>query len=225
MSAQPQTDSRKRLIRLIHVAKRDTGLDDASYRDLLERETGKRSAKDMSVSQLDQVLKAMKANGFKVRKPVSASTNAKVREFPRKPKSEARDGQKALITALWIDLWQLGAVRDRTDKALDAFIKRQTSIEHLQWLGPHQAHAVIEALKDWCAREGFEVPQNQQRTGVETGLVPAQELALAIYRKLEQRGVDVDAYTDQIFRRRELSKGEVEDLVSDLGSRLRADMR
>lgn len=222
---QAQTDSRKRLIRLIHVAKRDMGMDEDSYRGLLERETGKRSAADMSVSQLDQVLKAMKANGFKVRKPVSASTNAKVREFPRKPKAEVREGQKAMITALWIDLWQLGAVRDRTDKALDAFIKRQTGIEHLRWLGPHEAHRVIEALKDWCAREGFDVPQNPQRTGVETGLMPMQELAFAIYRKLEGRGVDVDAYTDQVFRRRELSKGELADLVSDLGGLLRADMR
>jgi phage gp16-like protein len=47
-SAHPATNG---MIATIHVLKAQLGLDDDNYRGLLERETGKRSSKELSVLQ------------------------------------------------------------------------------------------------------------------------------------------------------------------------------
>ncbi|XLM22170.1 regulatory protein GemA, partial [Chromobacterium piscinae] len=61
------TQDRQRLIRLIHVAKRELALDDDSYRAILQRIGRQASAADLSVPELNQVLEYLKRNGFKVR--------------------------------------------------------------------------------------------------------------------------------------------------------------
>ncbi len=43
----------------IHVLKRNANLDDDTYRDLLERETGKRSCKGMAQAEQLQVISAL----------------------------------------------------------------------------------------------------------------------------------------------------------------------
>lgn len=179
MGAAP--DYRKRLIQLIHVAKNERGLDDETYRGLLTRETGKDSCSKMNGTELDRVLGALKREGFRVtraRKPVE-------RVIGKKSPAPVREGQKALITALWISLWQLGAVKDNRDSAIDGFVKRQTGVEHLQWLGPQQGHRVIEALKAWCAREGFEVPEVES----DGGLAAKRALCRALGGKLDRLGL------------------------------------
>lgn len=133
----------------IHVAKRDLGLDDDTYRDLLQRETGKRSAKGMSLAELDRVLSVMRRSGFK-----NASKGGRTRPLSGPYAKKAQ--------ALWIALWNLGAVDDRRDSALLAFICRQTGIERTEWvLDARDGKAVIEALKDWCRREGVDFPKSQ----------------------------------------------------------------
>jgi len=170
---QPQIDRRKQMIRLIHVAKRDRALADDVYRGILERMTGKSSCAGMTESELDKVLKALKASGFRVKRaPAKKPRHAGA--------GKPRDGQAALITALWIDLWQLGAIADKSDVALDAFVKRQSGIDKLAWLPPRKAHSVIEALKSWCARYGFALPQDLN----DDGLTAKRELCRAIYRRL-----------------------------------------
>lgn len=58
--------NKPQLIKLIHIAKRDLRLDDETYRQLLTTTTGKTSTRDMTVPQLDNVLKAMKNEGLKL---------------------------------------------------------------------------------------------------------------------------------------------------------------
>lgn len=59
-----------------------------------------------------------------------------------------------ICRALWISGWYLGVVRDRTDGALIAFVRRQAGLDHLNWLrDPADASRVIEALKKWLVRE------------------------------------------------------------------------
>jgi len=183
MGAAP--DYRNRLIKLIHIAKKQSGMDDATYRGFLERETGKDSCSLMNTTELDKVLGALKRDGFKVkRKPVAVDTKSRGQTAQHRP----REGQKALATALWISLWQLGAVKDNRDSALDAFVKRQTGIAHLIWLSPQKARQVIEALKDWCEREGFIVPPYDEAEHP-AGIRAKRELVRAIGRKLEARGL------------------------------------
>lgn len=58
------------------------------------------------------------------------------------------------IRALWWSLYWIGAVERPDDDALNMFIKRQTYIQHINFLDHRKAPAVIEALKSWLEREG-----------------------------------------------------------------------
>jgi phage gp16-like protein len=123
-------------LRAIHGARRRIGLDEDTYRDVLERVTGKRSLRAMNEAERRAVLNELNGD---------------------------RPGATALLTgpyakkcqALWIAGWNLGVFRDRTDAAMLTFIKRQTGIENMAWLrDAGDAKKVIEALKSWIAREG-----------------------------------------------------------------------
>lgn len=210
MSAKP--DRRNALIRLIHVAKRDRGLDEEIYRDILKRATGKTSCTDMSEPELDKALRAFKARGFAVKHSQPAPK-------PSRRPHRLREGQRALITALWIDLWQLGAVRDNSDAAMDSFVERQTGVAHAQWLSPAKANQVIEALKGWCEREGFVIPQAQP--GGDAGLEAKRALCIAIYQKLRMAGAPVAEFDEDIHYVHTLRGDDAERFADRMGLLLR----
>lgn len=144
-------------IAAIHVAKKQLGLDEDTYRAVLKRVTGKDSLKLMSGSEQMKVVEHFRQQGFK-------------------PASSA--GRKALagplakkLQALWIGAWNLGLVKNRDDAALLAFVKRQTGIDHTRFL-THAADAAkaVEALKAWMARDG----------GVDWAVTPAMSDALKL---------------------------------------------
>jgi len=134
-------DRRARLIRLIHVAKGQLKLDDETYRALLEREGGQRSTTRMGVAQLETVLARMRTAGFKVKTPKKAGS-----------KRISWDMQSRKIRALWMDLHARGIVRSADEASLQAFVKRMTRKDSLEWLSDADAAVVIEQLKKWGAR-------------------------------------------------------------------------
>jgi len=150
-----RTDTRQSLVRLIHVAKRDLALDDDTYRAMLVAATGKDSSKDLSVPQLERVLAHMKKSGFTV-KHKAPTKNARSSRHPPGTLSRplAQDAQSTKIRALWLSLHEAGTVRDPSEAALAAYVKRITGIDALQWLSTDQASRVIETLKKWQARTG-----------------------------------------------------------------------
>jgi len=128
-------------IAAIHVARKQLGLDEDTYRAALVQVTGISSAGDMTEAQRQRVLEHFREKGFK-----GPSTGR------RKP-LEGRFAAK--LQALWIAGWNLGLVRDRDDRALVAFVRRQTGIDHVRFLRHGQdAIKAIEALKGWLARAG-----------------------------------------------------------------------
>lgn len=131
-------DRRAKLLKAIHASKRKIGLDDDTYRDLLERVTGLRSSKNLSVREMGRVLDAM--HGRAAPEPVAVSA--------------AGEGgpMGAKIRALWLTLWNLGVTRDNSDKALMTFVRRQTGRDAIRFLTAPQASQVIEALNAWAAR-------------------------------------------------------------------------
>ena len=58
------------------------------------------------------------------------------------------------IYALWSELRALGAVQSTDKTALDAFVKKYTGIDSVQWLLPDQQQKIIEILKQWIKRIG-----------------------------------------------------------------------
>ncbi|WOF75334.1 regulatory protein GemA [Parvibaculaceae bacterium PLY_AMNH_Bact1] len=203
MSALPER--RTQLIRLVHIAKKQRKLDDETYRDLLERETGLRSAGDMTDDQLEKVMAAFRAQGFKTK---------------RQQRTTVKHDQGRFIVALWIDLWQLGAVEDRRDAALDAFVKRQTGVERMLWLSPRQANSVVEALKDWCKREGLEIVY--QAGDPDPGLTAKRAVCHAIFAKLALYEDGQDGFAMEMDYCNQLDAEKAQGLANRMAYRLHA---
>lgn len=131
-------------IAAIHVAKKQLGLDDDTYRAKLINITGIASVKDMNEDQRQKVLTVFRSEGFK-------------------PKADRRpDGRQKLsgryaakLQALWIAGWNLCVFKNRDDVALETFVKRQTGLDAVRFChDPEDARKAIEALKAILAREG-----------------------------------------------------------------------
>jgi phage gp16-like protein len=151
MTTITRTDPRARLIRLIHVAKRDLAMEDDAYRLLLTRCAGKNSTSAMGVMELEKVLHHMKHAGFRVR--IKESAGASRLSRPLSGAARANPGEAAKIRALWLFMHhQLRLVRDPSEAALASYVKRITGVEALQWLDGRQAYRVIESLKKWAER-------------------------------------------------------------------------
>ncbi|TFF20519.1 regulatory protein GemA [Jiella endophytica] len=160
------------VLAMMHVAKRDLGLDDDTYRAVLVRVTGKRSSKEMTDRERQAVLDEFRRQGFK---PASKSSGKATKPLSGPYAKKAQ--------ALWIALWNLGAVEDRRDSALLAFVCRQTGIERTEWiLDAKHGRAVIEALKAWCQREGVDwevgtmAPDHGKRHGFQIALAQWEKL-------------------------------------------------
>jgi phage gp16-like protein len=133
-----QVDDRRNMLAKLHIAKKQLGLDEDTYRANLTRLTGKSSSKDMTQGELEACLKDFSKKGFK-----AVSTGFKS-GLP----------STAKITALWLSGWNLGVIRDPSPRAMEAFIQRQTGIAKAQWLiNAADATKVIDGLKAWLSRE------------------------------------------------------------------------
>ncbi|MEB0047810.1 MULTISPECIES: regulatory protein GemA [unclassified Pseudomonas] len=143
MNAASSNPERLRYIKLIHVARRELGMDDDTYRLMLagmKGLEGATSTADLSVPNLLRVLEQLKLKGFKVR-PNKAQTRA-----------IAGDGQSKKIRSMWLSLRDLGALQDPSEEALAKFVLNMTGVAALQWLNGAQASKVIENLKQWQGR-------------------------------------------------------------------------
>jgi hypothetical protein len=132
MSAPP--DARKRLIAALHAEAKARGLDEDTRRDLIERVTGQRSSKDLTIPQLGLVLDALKGSG----------------------RGTDDRQQASKLRALWRSLYQLGHVENPSNAALAAYVCRQTGIEALRWNRAADLHRAIDCLGQWCRRVGYE---------------------------------------------------------------------
>lgn len=148
MSARPtkkpniaqQNPQRRAALAKVHIAVKQLRMADDDYRQLLLDETGKMSAGDCSMAELDKVLARMKALGF-------SSKASKQRGAAHPMARKAR--------ALWISLYYLNAVHNPSEKALEAFAKRQLKTERLQWADQSQGYKLIEALIAMGLRHGW----------------------------------------------------------------------
>jgi len=139
----------------IHVARKQLGLDEDTYRAVLVRATGKPSSADMTQTERQAVLAEFERLGF-----------SRTAAAPSKSPSKRIQGPFAKkLQALWIAMWHLGLTRDRTDEGLAAFVRKQTKVDHTRFLvDPAEAKKAIEALKGWMAREaGVEWTQTHGR--------------------------------------------------------------
>lgn len=136
----------------VQIARKELGLDDDTYRAILFRLTGHRSAGELNEQQLDAVLAEFKAKGWKPKVLAGGRQGAAVQRRSRQADSPA--ARKA--RAMWISLHQLGVVRDPSEKALEAMAKRQLGVERMAWMDQGLCYKLIEALKAMAQREGWD---------------------------------------------------------------------
>ncbi|MDH5524468.1 MAG: regulatory protein GemA [Desulfobulbaceae bacterium] len=126
----------------IHIAAKELGFDDEQYRNLLWDRFKVRSAKDLKPRQVGALLSHFRALGWRVKPGKAAKTK----------RQAATDPMSRKIRALWITMHQDGIVRDPSERALGAYIKRLTGVEALQWCDDNEKCLVIESLKKWQKR-------------------------------------------------------------------------
>lgn len=141
-----------RQISAIRTLAQKAHMDDDTYRDFLHREASVRSTKLLTVATAGHVIEKLKA--------LSGQPTAAKGAVPGLDSKVARKMQ-----ALWIAGWNLGIIKDRTDRAMLSFLERQTGVSHTRFLQhPSEATAAIEALKEWLARAGgVDWPVDQRR--------------------------------------------------------------
>ncbi|MGH8782090.1 gp16 family protein [Paraburkholderia sp.] len=125
----------------IHVAKKQLAMDEDSYRAMLRSVGGVGSSRDLTPLAASRVLRHLERSGFK---PTGKAATG--------DRPAADDPQSSKIRALWLDLHARGVVRNSSEAALCAYVKRQTGVDTLQWLTAEQASRVIEAMKKWVER-------------------------------------------------------------------------
>lgn len=139
---------RNPMLAKVHLGAKELGLDEETRRDLMARVTGKRSASDCSEAELHKVLEEYRRLGWKPAGSKSVKVSSQRRPATSPFARKAR--------ALWISLHQLGAIRDPSDKALEAFGRRQLGVDRLQWADEGQSYRLVEALKAMAVRAGWE---------------------------------------------------------------------
>lgn len=169
----PKTRSKGRVVRThvvdrradlaaIHMSQKTLGLstDDASALKLAV--VGVASSADMTDAQrrrylahLSNLQRRQKAQ----HQPQASVGPAKVahaepRRALERGQADLHDERWAVARGLWIALHRAGHVHVDTDKALLAYVVRQTKLEHWRFLNTHQMNTVVESLKKWARRVG-----------------------------------------------------------------------
>lgn len=127
--------NRPQLIKLIHVGKRELGIDEDTYRDMLYEATGVSSCSNMTDEQLENVLRFFKSKGFNIKTD--------------KPQT---DPQAEFIRSLWREMNTQGIIKSGTEESLRKYIYRITGVEALEWCSIGQKRTIIETLKKWQIR-------------------------------------------------------------------------
>lgn len=153
----PAAPARTRDLRAIHATVRKLGLDDAAYRTMLREVAGAESAAQLDQGGRTKVLRHL----------AELERKHRIRTKVLSPRTRDKDPGTHVpvdkIRALWIDMHKAGIVKNGSEEALLAFIRRLCpTVQRIEWLLAAQAKTVIEALKQWRKRaEAKENPAHE----------------------------------------------------------------
>ena len=124
----------------IHIAKKDLGIDDDTYRVLLMRVTGAHSAKGLKPAQMAAVLSEFERMGWKPKKN------------PGRVAPKASPEREKLVKKIGAFLTTAG----RSWAYADGMAKRMYKVERTEWLNPKQLQGVVAALEYDAKRRGVQ---------------------------------------------------------------------
>ncbi len=165
-------DARQAELAKIHVAIKQMGLDDDTYRALVERITKGRSdsSGDMTAAERHALLDEFARKGWTAGPPRNREDDW-IRIDPNHP--GAQHLKKLLACAF--ELERIGAVRSNSTKVwLRKFVKKMTGRDALQWLDAQDCNKVIEALKGWKRKFEAKHPSAENQTAAAS---PANPIA------------------------------------------------
>jgi len=148
-------------IRIVHVAREKTGIDDDAYRGILSG-VGLSSSKEIETAeQFNTVMKAFENLGFRYDPKAGSSPGGKRRATVAGNPDFITKRQEYYIKGL-----QQLAMRAKDEDALRKIIKRIGKVDDIQFLLKRNASAVILALRDICRRAGINPDCNNERSGL-----------------------------------------------------------
>jgi phage gp16-like protein len=124
----------------IHIAKKDLGLDDDTYRALLARVSGVRSAKDLNPRQIGAVLAEFTRLGWQ---------SSPAKKAGRKTPNPAAD-RVLLMSKVEAFLTEA----ERPWAYVDGMAARMYKVERTEWLNPTQLRGLVAALAYDARRHG-----------------------------------------------------------------------
>lgn len=148
----------------IHIAKKELGFDDETYRDILQTRYKKDSAAKLNRFEAEDLIAHFKGQGFKVKRKTEGKKTSTISRqsssstgFKPSPTYEKPMARK--VVAIWINLSLAGVVKYSSDAALQSYVKRMTNVDNLAWCNDQQLWMLIEALKKWAKRKGVELDE------------------------------------------------------------------
>lgn len=141
--------TRKNLIKIIQIDRKQSNLDDGVWQEILKRfggieVDGRVSLTTLTTENLQLLLNERREKGMLP----SPQVNEKI----------------TLIKALWQELHQQGKVTNPNDKAMRSAVKmHHKGIDRLEWATPTQLHKIISMLKSWKRRETNDKPTRNSK--------------------------------------------------------------
>jgi phage gp16-like protein len=144
--------AQKKWIQVLHIARKQCGLDDEAYRALLQGAAGVESSRGITTwKQYNDCLTAFRKLGFKVQSRTSGKSKLKeTKPQEGRPERMISARQEYYIRGLW-DL----ASRIKDEASLRGMIKRTGGVDNIQWLTRENARKVILALRDIARKAGY----------------------------------------------------------------------
>lgn len=133
-------DPRARDLGAIHAMRKELALSEECYRARVSQVSGGRTD---SAATLNGRERATLIEQFK---SLGAGRKA------GRPARPALTAQQRKVRAMWLALAETGAVKDRSENGLAAWLKTRFGVDALQWLKPPDTGRAIEQLKRWTER-------------------------------------------------------------------------
>lgn len=134
----------QKLLAKIHIAKKELGLDEETYREVLSSEFGVQSSKDLNNEKALKLIRIFKEKGWQPKSKPKKYDGEKDDIYSATPAT------KRMIEAMWHDLYR---GNDET-KHLRQFLFNHFKVSDIRFLDKAKAYDVIEALKAMKGRRG-----------------------------------------------------------------------
>ena len=137
MACGQQKDARRSELARIHIGKKELGMDDDTYRDMLFTVARVRSAKDLDRAGRQMVLDHMRGLGFKSKR------KAIKKNYPGRPHNIDSEDRGPLLKKIEALLTDAG----RKWSYARSMARRMFHVDQLEFCNPEQLHKIVAALE------------------------------------------------------------------------------